>query len=192
MKRLGREACAAALILAIGAPLSALTIRGGLSYGPRSINDALLTTTYRPGAVLTPSLEFAFGKGWFAGAAYETGPEMLGTLGFYKSPARFALSGLEIYGGYEFRMKSFALFIRGGSGPYSYKQTVDYIYVQDRPVEGTRWAFLAAAGLKFYPWNFVYISAEAKYIALKVMPYDQSVDLGGWRLQGGLGFAFDF
>jgi hypothetical protein len=51
---------------------------------------------------------------------------------------------------------------------------------------------LAAAGLKFYPWKFIFLSAEAKFVALKVKPYDQSVDLGGWRLLGGLGIAFDF
>jgi hypothetical protein len=192
LKRPARAAFAAGLILGIGAPLSALTIRAGLAYGPRSINDALITTTYHPGSVFIPSLEFAFGKGWFVGAGYETGPEMSGTLGLYGSSARFALSGLEIYGGYEYGMKSFAVFIRGGYGRFSYKQTVDYAYVQDYPVDGTGSAFLAAAGLKYYPWKFIDVSAEAKYVVLKVKPYDQSVDLGGWRLLAGLGFVFDF
>jgi hypothetical protein len=194
LKRLAWAALVAAFVLALGgrAPLSALTIRAGLAYGPRSINDALLTTIYHPGSVFAPSLEVSFAKGWFVGAAYETGPEMGGTLGLYRSAARFTLSGLDIYCGYELRMKSFAVFVRGGSGLYSYKQTVDYPYVQDYPVNGTGGAFLAAAGLKFYPWKFVYLSAEAKFVALKVKPYDRSVDLGGWRLLGGLGFAFDF
>jgi hypothetical protein len=183
---------AAALLLVLGPALSALTIRVELTYGPRSIDDALLTATYHPGSVFTPSIEFSLAAGWFVGLGYETGPEMSGTLGLYKSAARFTLSGLEIYGGYEFRLQSLALFVRGGYGLYSYKQTVDYAYVQDYPIDGTGSAFLAAAGLKFYPWKFIFLSAEAKFVALKVKPYDQSVDLGGWRLLGGLGIAFDF
>jgi len=192
LNRAGRTALAVAFLIGLGAPLSALTIRAGLAYGPRSINDALLTTTYHPGSVFTPSLELGFGRGWFAGVAYETGPQMSGALGLYDSPAVFTLSGLELFGGYEFRMKSLALFIRGGYGLYSYKQSVDYSYVQDFPADGTGSAFLAAAGLKFYPWKFIFLSAEAKYISLRVKPYDRSVDLGGWRLQSGVGFAFDF
>jgi hypothetical protein len=190
LNRPERLALAAAFLISLGAPLSALTIRAGLSYGPRSINNELLTTTYRPGSVFTPSFELGFGKGWFAGVAYETGPQMSGKLGLYDSAAVFTLSGLEIYGGYELRLKSFALFARAGYGPYSYKQTVDYTYAEDHPVEGTRWAVTAAAGLKLYPWKFLYLTVGAKFAALKAKPYDGKVDLGGWRLLAGLGFAF--
>ena len=191
MSARGRLLGAAALLLVLGPALSALTIRVGLTYGPRSINDALLTSTYHPGAVFTPSLELGIGKGWFAGVAYESGPKLTGALGLYDSAAVFTLSGLEIYCGYELRLKSIALFVRGGYGPYFYKQTVDYAYVQDHPVEGTRWAAMAAAGLKFYPWKFLYLTIGAKFAALKAKPYDVKVDLGGWRLLAGLGFAFD-
>jgi hypothetical protein len=190
LNRPGRLALAAAFLISLGAPLSALTIRAGLSYGPRSINNELLTATYRPGSVFTPSFELGFGEGWFAGAAYETGPRMGGALGLYNSAAVFTLSGLEIYGGYELRLRSLALFVRGGYGPYFYKQTVDYAYAEDHPVEGTRWAATAAAGLKFYPWKFLYLTVGAKFAALKAKPYDGKVDLGGWRLLAGLGFAF--
>ncbi len=182
---------AAALLLVSAPALSALTIRAVLTYGPRTINDALLTATYHPGSVFTPSVELGFGKGWFVGAGYETGPEMTGALGLYDSAAVFTLSGLEIYCGYELRLKSIAIFVRGGYGPYFYKQTVDYAYVQDHPVEGTRWAAMAAAGLNFYPWKFIYLTIGAKFAALKAKPYDGKVDLGGWRLLAGLGFAFD-
>jgi hypothetical protein len=183
---------AAVLILGAGAPLGALTLRFGLAFGTRSINDALLTSTYNPGPVFAPSLELAFGGGWFAGLAYEPGRTETGALGVYDSPAEFSLSGLELRAGYELRLKAVAFTASAGFGPYSYKQNVeDEAFAQDHPVDQTRWGWSVGAGFKVYPWKFLFLSAGARYVGLAVKPYDRRVDLGGWRLLGGLGLAFD-
>ena len=182
---------AAVLILGTSAPLAALTLRLGLTFGTRSINDALLTSTYNPGPVFVPALELAFRGGWFVGLAYEPGRTETGALGVYDSPAEFSLSGLELRAGYELRLKAVAFQAAAGGGPYAAKQTVDEDFARDHPVDKTGWAWSLGAGFKVYPWKFLFLSAGARYVMLSVKPYDRRVDLGGWRLQGGLGLAFD-
>jgi len=59
-------------------------------------------------------------------------------------------------------------------------------------VDATKSTFFVAGGLKIYPMKNVYISAEVKYVPLKVKPIDDEVDLGGLRLMGGLGFTFGY
>ncbi len=191
MSRAARTLLAAALLLGAGLPLAALTLRLNLAYGTRSVNDALLTSTYKPGPVFAPGLELGFGGGWFAGLAFEPGRTETGTLGVYESPAEFSLSGLELRAGCELRLKAVAFFGAAGFGPYRYKQTVDEAFARDHPVDETRWAGSLGAGLKVYPWKFLFLSAGARFVFLSVKPYDRRVDLGGWRLQGGLGLAFD-
>jgi hypothetical protein len=62
--------------------------------------------------------------------------------------------------------------------------------VQDYRINRFAPAGVIAAGLRVYPWRFLFFSADVKYVILPVKPYDQSVDLSGIRLGGGLGFAF--
>ena len=68
---------------------------------------------------------------------------------------------------------------------------MDEDFARGHPVDATRWAWSAGVGVKVYPWKFLFISAGARRVFLSVQPYDRRVDLGGWRLQGGLGLAFD-
>ena len=194
MRRPQSVFAASGILLLAGAPIfaSALTIRAGLAYGPRGIADSRIDSTYHPGAGFYPQLEIGIGGGLVVGIGFETSAAMAGTLGLYKSPALFRLSGLDVYARYELRMKSFAAYIQGGYGLYFYKQTVDYPYVQDLPVDGSASTVQLAAGLKYYPWKFLFLSAGAKFVPLRVKPYDQSVDLSGWRFLAGLGAAFDF
>ena len=53
-------------------------------------------------------------------------------------------------------------------------------------------AVLATGGIKIYPTQGVFIGFEARYVSLKVKPYDATVDLGGWRFSVGAGIALDF
>jgi hypothetical protein len=65
----------------------------------------------------------------------------------------------------------------------------------EQPADKTKSTFFVAGGLKVYPMKNLknlYLSAELKYVPLKVKPYEDEVDLGGLRLMGGVGFSFGY
>lgn len=187
-----RLAVLLALTLGLVSAVSALTLRLGGAFGTRNFNDAKIRETYGGGEAYSAGVEVGLGRGWTAGFSLENGPTLSGKLGLSESNAQFSLWGLDFTAGYELRLRKLGFFIRAGYGLYHYRQTVDYEYVQDYKVDAWASTFVAAAGLKYYPWNFLFLSAGAKYVPLKVKPYDQTVDLGGWRWAAGLGLAFDF
>lgn len=187
-----RLAVLLAVTLGLTSAVSALTIRLGGAFGTRVLNDAKIRDAYGTGVAYSAGAEFGFGRGWTAGLSFESGRTQTGKLGLSASNAQFGLWGLDFTAGYELRLRKFGFFIRAGYGLYHYRQTVEYEYVQDYKVDALASTLVAIAGLKYYPWNFLYLSAGAKFVPLKVKPYDQTVDLGGWRFAGGLGLAFDF
>jgi hypothetical protein len=56
-------------------------------------------------------------------------------------------------------------------------------------VDGTKSTFSGSAGIKFYPIKTLFLVIEARYVPLKVKPLEEEVDLGGLRLEGGIGFT---
>ena len=190
-----RALLAAVLVLALGPSLRAgIGLRVGAWYGPQLVNDAKINDVYgkTQALVVLPYLEARFGAGWTLGAGYELGYDRSGVIGPYDYAARLRMSGINILAGYEFRAKSLAVFVQAGLGRYAYQQTLDNPNVTDMPVDGRKTTVLAAAGIKVYPANAVYLALEARYVPLKVKPYEATVDLGGWRLAVGAGFALDF
>jgi hypothetical protein len=185
-------AAALILLMSLSAFVRAITIRPGLFYGLRKIEDAKIKAAYKEGSVFLPYIELGFWKGLMVGAAYETAEASYGNLGIHQVPATFQLSGLDFYLGYEFEIGKLALFVKAGYGVYYYKQTVDYAYVQDYKVDYRQGAIIGTAGLKFYPGKSLFFSAAVKYVSLKVKPYDSEVNLSGFRYLAGLGLSFDF
>jgi len=51
-------------------------------------------------------------------------------------------------------------------------------------------SFKTLGGIKIDPVQWMFVVAEVKYGNLKVKPYDIEVNLGGMRLNGGMGFRF--
>jgi hypothetical protein len=69
---------------------------------------------------------------------------------------------------------------------------VESVYVGNIKVDETKSAMTVGGGLRFYPLGErgLFLSGEFKYVPLKVQPYDIEVDLGGFRLLGGVGYSF--
>jgi len=164
-------------------------IEVGLSFGLRTLNNSELKDIYGQGTNFFPSVSLIW-KGLMIGGGYEAGFKKDGLLGIYQEPAELTVKGGEIFAGYQLRLKNIAPYIKVGVGFYSYKQVVDSEYVSDYPVDGNKTGLIVAGGLKYFPLKKLFISAEVKYGGLKVKPYDTEVDLGGLRLNGGLGLSF--
>jgi hypothetical protein len=161
----------------------------GFLAGLRTLNNADLKSVYGNGFIFFPSITLIW-RGIIFGGGYETGFKKNGLIGIYQEPAQLTVNEPEIYAGYQLTLNKFAPYLKLGWGFYSYKQVVNSPYVSNYPVNGKKSGLIFAAGFKFYPIKRMFISAEIKYGALKVKPYDQVVDIGGMRLNGGLGICF--
>jgi hypothetical protein len=159
-------------------------------YGPQKINDAKIRAVYGETETALPCLELEIVRGLTIGAGYEFGYDRTGHIGPYDYPTSFRMAGWNAFLGYEIRLEDVALFGQAGVGLYEYKQTVENPYVTDMPVNARKTGGMFAAGLKYYPLDVFFIGLEARYVLLKVKPYDSEVDLGGWRFAAGAGFAF--
>lgn len=181
-------ALAAGLLLAASAQALDLRIDGSLNW--RRLNDAKIRSVYGNGISFTSGFELTTRSGWAAGLRFESAQIREGVLGLAASEARFRLMGLEATAGRELRLGALGLYTRAGLGFYHYKQTVDYVYVQDYKVDRLALGGVIAVAVRAYLFRFLYFTADAKYVVLPVKPYDQTVKLGGWRLGGGLGLRY--
>lgn len=178
-------------LLGFGAAAGAgIGVRFGAWVGPQKINDPKIRAVYGETETVLPYLELVIVRGLTVGAGYEFGYDRTGRIGPYDYPTSLRMAGWNAFLGYEIRLESLALFARAGLGIYEYTQTIDNPYVTDMPVNARKTGGVFAAGLKYYPLDVFFIGFEARYVFLKVKPYDSEVDLGGWRFAGGAGFAF--
>ncbi len=159
------------------------------TFGLRTVNNADLKEVYHNGTNFYPSLSLNW-RGLLVGVAFEAGFKRNGLIGLYQEPASLSVSGPEFFLGYEFKLGPIAPYLKAGFGLYSYNQKINSEYLQDYPVKGTQGGLVFGGGLKIFPISKLFISAEVRYSQIKVKPYDVGVDIGGLRLNGGLGFRF--
>ncbi|MBC7364226.1 MAG: outer membrane beta-barrel protein [Candidatus Aminicenantes bacterium] len=159
------------------------------TFGLRTLNNADLKEVYHNGTNFYPSLSLNW-HGLIVGLAYEAGFKRNGLIGIYQEPASLSVSGPEFFLGYEFNLGPIAPYLKAGYGLYSYNQKITSEYLEDYPVKGTQGTLMFGGGLKIFPVNRLFIAAEVRYNQIKVKPYEVEVDVGGLRLNGGLGFRF--
>ena len=169
---------------------NAMSITGGVFYGLRSINNSDIKDVYGNGNVYIPHLSIVVWKGLFFGASYEGGYSRTGKIGIYEEDASLDITGFDFYIGYEFKTKYVTPYIKVGGASFSYKQTISSSYIGDIKVNENKMTISFCGGIKFYPLKNVFLAAEVKYIPLKVKPYEDEVDLSGFRILGGIGFSF--
>jgi opacity protein-like surface antigen len=174
------------LILAPAA--RAVEIRLAFQAGPRSISDSEIKDVYGTGVCYFPSVSALLWKGIFAGAGFELAGKRDGTIGEYAEATTFKMTGFQAFVGYELALDRFKPYVLAGYGSFSYEQTVDSPAAQ--PVKETKGAIFFAGGVRIAIWKGLFLSAEAKYVPLKVQPYDVEVNLGGMRFLGGIGWSF--
>ncbi len=182
----------AALLLLWPTAQYALDLEAGLSYGRRMVADPKIREVYGNGTVYDPFLAVRLWKGLAVGVDYEGGYSRTGKIGTYQEPTSFKVSGPEFFIRYAASLKFVSPFVKIGYGSCSYQQTIESPYIAGHFVDGKKGRPSLAGGLRFFPVKFLFLSAELKYVPLKVKPYGEEIDLSGMRYLVGAGFRFSF
>ncbi len=176
------------LLVPVGA--YAIEFSFGFQAGLRTVSDADIQDVYGNGTCFFPYAAINLFKGFTIGAGYELGYSRSGVIGLFDEATTLEVTGIQAFVGYQYSVSMVTPYVFVGFGSFSYKQTVDSPAAQE--VDATQSTFFVAGGIKVYPMKNIYISAEVKYVPLKVQPYEDEVDLGGLRLMGGIGFTFGY
>jgi len=164
----------------------------GIFLGPRIMSDSDIKDVYGNGMVYYPFVEINVWEGVYIGGGYEGGYSKNGKIGLYSESTTLKVTGMELFIGYQFKIKMISPYINVGFGSFSYKQTIDSPYVGDYKVDNKKTTMTVCGGIKFYLIKNFFLAGEVKYIPLKVKPYEHEVDLSGLRCSGGIGYTFKF
>jgi hypothetical protein len=154
-------------------------------FGSRSLNGSTIKDIYGNGGT------FLFGAGArYKGAFAEIGYSSFnrdGESSLYNEKTEFTLKALNLRLGYEhainekFFPKAFI-----GLGSFSIKESVDSQFVPE--TDESKMGFLFGIGFRVDLYRGLSLEGRIENISLKVKPYDDEVNLGGWRLLIGAGF----
>jgi hypothetical protein len=185
--------CALFLVLlaAMGsAVFPAIHVEAGALFGTRSVNDADIKAVYGNGTVFFPYAAVYLWEGLFVGAGYEGGYSKSGKIGIYEESTTLKVTGMEFFAGCQFSVGMVSPFLRAGYGSYSYKQVIDSPYHTGGGVDKTKGTVVLAGGLKLILSGNFFLAGEVRSVPLKVMLYEDEVDLGGTRFTAGMGLKF--
>jgi len=189
----GMKRCAPFLVLlaAMGsAAFPAIHIEAGALFGTRSVRNADIKAVYGDGMVFFPYAAVYLWEGLFVGAGYEGGYSKSGKTGIYEESTTLKVTGMEFFAGYQFSVGMVSLFLRAGYGSYSTKQVIDSPYHTGDGVDKTKGTVVLAGGLKLFLTGNFFLAGEVRSVPLKVMPYEDEIDLGGTRFTAGIGLKF--
>ncbi len=167
---------------------SSFGFEAGAFYGARQVADSEIKNVYGNGLVYFPYAALKW-KGIILGGGYEGGYAKTAEIGIYKESSRLKVEGFEVFIGYEFKIRMLAPYFRVGYGSYTFKQTIDSPFLGNFKVDGKKATATGAAGIRIYPFKNLFLAGEVRYVPLKVKPYEDEVDLSGWRFSGGFGFS---
>jgi hypothetical protein len=176
------------LALGLSGANSDFHFEAGALYGPRYMADPDIKNIYGEGFVYFPYAAVIW-KRILIGGGYEGGYLKNGAIGLYEEPSSLKISGFEFFIGYVIKIKIIAPYIKIGCGSYSYQQKIDSPYVESFKVDHKKTAITIAGGVKIYALKNLFLMAEAKYVPLKVRPFEEEVDLSGLRLLAGIGLT---
>lgn len=185
-----KKASVILLLLFLPMSLPAFQVEVGALYGLRTVFDSDVKDVYGDGMVYYPYLTVDIGGGLYIGAGYEGGYEKSGTIGLFDEATTIKVTGIEVFAGYQLKLRRVVPYFRAGYGIYYYQQTVDSPYVEDYKVDHRGYAPFVSGGLKIYFSRNIFLSGDVKYVPLKVKPFQEEVDLSGLRILGGIGFSF--
>ena len=189
----GMKRCALFLVLvaAMGSvAFPAIHIEAGALFGTRSVNSADIKAVYGDGTVFFPYAAVYLWEGLFVGAGYEGGYSKSGKTGIYEESTTLKVTGMEFFVGYQFSVGMVSPFLRAGYGSYSTKQVIDSPYHTGDGVDKTKGTVVLAGGLKLFLTGNFFLAGEVRSVPLKVMPYEDEIDLGGTRFTAGIGLKF--
>jgi hypothetical protein len=174
------------LVLFMFPPLKGFEIESGIALGFRTINNKEVRDIYGNDSIYIPHFELNIYRGFFMGVCYEGDYSASGQLGIYGETSTLEIRGIDVYAGFRLNLEKLYPYIKVGAGFYSYKQTITSEY-RDFEISGNKATITLATGLKYFPFEDIFIFSEVKYIPLKVKPLDVQVDFGGIHLQIGIG-----
>jgi hypothetical protein len=177
------------LMLFAARAFCAVQLEAGFLYGVRAVNDAAFRDISGKGTSYFPHVGLHLWQGLFLGAGYDHSLNK-GKVGLYHDATTLDITGVELFFGYELRLGPASPYLKAGYGFYSYSQTFEDPHLKDFEARGKKGAVLFGGGVKIFFIKSVYLNAEGTYISLKVKPFEDEVDLGGVRFQGGLGVRF--
>lgn len=167
--------------------LQAVKLDVGFLYGSRSVKDAGIKDAYGNGTAYFPYLAVNVWKGLTFGLGYEGGYDRDGKIGLYQEDSNLKITGMEIFAAYRLELGNLSPYLKLGFGSYAYKQVVSNVTKVDEKKSGLN----LAVGLRYYLIKGLFLAAEAKYVPLKVKPFEEEVDLTGMRLAAGIGYTFN-
>ncbi len=175
------------LIIAITGIVSAIDFDLGLNYGFRTINDTSVKDNFGNGSVYNINGSINIIKNFSLGIGYEGGFSRTAEIGLNKDKSKLELAAFKIFGAYRFKIKKIISNMKFGLDFFSYEQKISSF---NKTIDGNKLGFFIAAGIKFYPINNFYISAEINYIFLNINPINKDVNMGGFCINTGIGYIF--
>jgi len=165
----------------------AINLSFGFGAGWRKLNDRYLREVYGDGYVFIPQAQLQLSRFVSIEIAYEGGYEKRAAIGIYQEPSTLKIAGWEFSGLCHYSFRGFRPFAKFGLGYYGYRQDIDSPHVPWR-VNHHHFSFQAGTGVCFLFGSKFYFQPEIKFVWLKVKPFNQQVDLGGWRYIISLGY----
>lgn len=184
-----RSLPAGLLLLALAS--SAWGYRGeiGFLYGLRTLKNADLRGVFGSGTVAVPMLAVRVSPSASIGLAYEAAYEREARVGLFGDLFSLSVSGLELFYRQEWKAGRLTPYLKIGPGFALYKIHIDSPFLTAYNVKGSDVTFAMALGLNAQIAKRVFLTAEVKYGVLWIDPFDDRIDLGGFRAVAGLGFG---
>lgn len=176
------------MIMLVSSYAHAVEIFGGGFLGTRSLNESTIKDTYDNGGsyLIAAGVKHMgiFGELGFSGFKRD------GESTEYSESSEFSLTDFNLRIGYELDVNN-RFFPKAylGLGSYSVKETVESDFLPD--TEESKFGFLFGLGIRIHVYSGISLEGRIENISLKVTPYEDEVDLGGWRMLFGISFYFN-
>ncbi|MDD8027773.1 MAG: hypothetical protein PHI34_14825 [Acidobacteriota bacterium] len=176
------------LMLALAASAWSFDGEIGFLYGFRTLKNSDLRGVFGTGTVAVPTVTIRVSHTGSIGLAYEAGYKQEAEVGLFGDLFSLSVSGFELFYRQEWPLGRLTPYLKVGPGLSLYKISIDSPFLTAYDVKGSDISFHVALGLRAEIIKRVYLSAEVKYGVLWIDPYDDKIDLGGFRAMAGLGF----
>ncbi len=159
----------------------------GIQLGYRQLKDPELKAIYGGGLVINPYVNYFPSSNYGLEFSYEGGYNKEAPIGLFQEDSTLSISGFQLCGVLRYPVWNIISFLKAGVGYFSYRQDIQSEFTRLK-VDHHKWATIVGGGIRFNMYKGLFLTAEAKYIPLKVQPFEIPVDLGGWRFLAGIGF----
>lgn len=176
-------------ILALAVSASASRWEAGILYGARGLKNADMRGIFGGGASYSPFMAVRISEGGWVEISYEGGFDRKARVGLFEDLFQLRVTGVEIFYRREWRVGAFSPYVKLGPGVAYYKIHIDSPFLTAYNVKGKDISFALAFGLKARLLQRIFLAGELKYGVLWIDPYDDKLDLGGFRAQVGIGFS---